>query len=156
MSDVESCTCETKTVGSYPTEVVAVQTLCCNRDMNPSSNSIGDTYAGETDSLWLNRACMCSPGNARLFANRHCYRCGVMSAEDAAEEELRGNDVSVNCTLVVERHRPILNQLFKFKPASKLHEYVIKRGNTNKRFFTLAEVKLGFSMIYFINNIYYL
>ena len=140
MSDVESCTCETKTVGSYPTEVVAVQTLCCNRDMNPSSNSIGDTYAGETDSLRLNRAFMCSPGNARLFANRHCYRCGVMSAEDAAEEELRGNDVSVNCTLVVERHKPLLNQLFKFKPASKLHEYVIKRGNTNKKYFTLAEV----------------
>ena len=81
MSDVESCTCETKTVGSYPTEVVAVQTLCCNRDMNPSSNGIGDTYAGETDSLRLNHAFMRSPGNARLFANRHCYRCGVISAE---------------------------------------------------------------------------
>ena len=56
----------------------------------------------------------------------------------------------------VEQHKSLLNQLFKFKPASKLHEYVIKRGNTNKRFFTLAEVKLDFSMIYFINNIYYL
>ena len=112
MSDVESCTCETKTVGSYPTEVVAVQTVCCNRDMNPSSDSIGDTYAGETDSLRLNHAFMRSPGNARLFADRHCYRRGVISAEDAAEEELRGNDVSINCTLVVEQHKSLLNQLF--------------------------------------------
>ena len=100
MSDVEGCTCETETVGSHPTEVVAVQALCCNRDMNPSSNGIGDKYAGETDPLKLNHAFTRSPGNARLFANRHCYRCGAISAEDAAEEELRGKDVSINCTLV--------------------------------------------------------
>jgi len=40
----------------------------------------------------------------------------------------------------VEQHKSLLNKLFKFKPDSKLHEYVIKRGNTNKRFFTLAEI----------------
>jgi len=40
----------------------------------------------------------------------------------------------------VEQHKSLLNQLFKFKPASKLHEYVIKRGNTNKKYFTLAEI----------------
>ena len=40
----------------------------------------------------------------------------------------------------VEQHKSLLNQLFKFKPASKLHEYVMKRGNTNKKYFTLAEI----------------
>ena len=51
----------------------------------------------------------------------------------------------------VEQHKSLLNKLFKFKPDSKLHEYVIKRGNTNKRFFTLAEV----GVMIFINLMIY-
>ena len=91
---MESCTCKTGIVGSHLTDVAAVQALCCNRDMSPSSNGLGDEYSGETDPQRLNYAFTRSPEDMRLFVNRHCSRRGSVLAENAAEEALREKELS--------------------------------------------------------------
>ena len=50
--------------------------------------------------------------------------------------------MSLNGVLVtpINQNIGLLNSVFKFKTASKLHEFVKTKGGVNKTLFTLAEV----------------
>ena len=51
--------------------------------------------------------------------------------------------MSLNGVLVtpIEQNRSLLNSVFKFKPNSKLYNFVTNKGGVDKKLFTLAEVR---------------
>ena len=67
--------------------------------------------------------------------------------------------MALNGVLVtpIEQNRRLLNSVFKFKPSSKLYNFVTRKGGVNKTLFTLAEVKqFPYNNIYFTLILYLL
>ena len=51
----------------------------------------------------------------------------------------------------IQENKSLLHSIFKFKPTSKLHEYICKKSNNEKKIFSLAEVNLAYMSYVLIN-----